>query len=108
MCASGGGSRRIIVRDTKNRNCRPTSLLINCADVHPAIDGPAVSARRKSREAAPAPETRSPALFNRFLPDAPPGAMPLDRRTTTVFIVSIVLLVVFQYFGKPESYRTGM
>ena len=34
--------------------------------------------------------------------------MPLDRRTTTVFIVSIVLLIVFQYFGKPETYRSGM
>jgi membrane protease YdiL (CAAX protease family) len=33
--------------------------------------------------------------------------MPLDRRTTTVFLVSIVLLVVFQYFGKPESYRAS-
>ena len=33
--------------------------------------------------------------------------MPLDRRTTTVFIVSIVLLVVFQYFGRPDSYRAS-
>ena len=31
--------------------------------------------------------------------------MALDRRTTTVFVLSIVLLVLFQYFGKPESYR---
>ena len=33
--------------------------------------------------------------------------MPLDRRTTTVFVLSIVLLVAFQYFGKPESYRAS-
>src|SRR5687768_9658056 len=101
MCASGGGSRRIIVSGTANRNCRLPSLLVNCANVLPAIPGPLMSARRKSREAAPAPETRSPALFDRFLPDAPAGAMSLDRRTTTVFIVAIVLLVVFQYFGRP-------
>jgi len=34
--------------------------------------------------------------------------MPLDRRTTTVFILSIVLLIVFQYFGKPEAYRATL
>jgi membrane protease YdiL (CAAX protease family) len=33
------------------------------------------------------------------------GAQPLDRRTTFVFICTTVLLIVFQYFGKPESYR---
>lgn len=31
--------------------------------------------------------------------------MSLDRHTTIVFIVSIVLLVIFQYFGRPESHR---
>lgn len=40
-----------------------------------------------------------------FLPDPPAGATPLDQRTTTIFVVSIILLIVFQYFGKPESYR---
>jgi hypothetical protein len=41
------------------------------------------------------------------LPDPPEGATPLDQRTTTVFVVAIILLIVFQYFGKPESYRGG-
>ena len=51
---------------------------------------------------------RSNTWMNRlraFLPEPPADAAPLDRRTSQVFIVSIVLLVVFQYFGKPESYR---
>jgi CAAX amino terminal protease family. len=39
-----------------------------------------------------------------WLPEPPTGAAALDRRTTLVFVVTIVLLVVFQYFGKPESY----
>lgn len=29
----------------------------------------------------------------------------MDQRTTFVFVLSIILLIVFQYFGKPESYR---
>jgi hypothetical protein len=51
---------------------------------------------------------RSNAWMNRlraFLPEPPADATPLDRRTSLVFIVSIVLLILFQYFGKPESYR---
>lgn len=47
-------------------------------------------------------------MFRRLgaaLPEPPAGAAPLDRRTTTVFFVAIVLLIAFQYFGKPESYR---
>lgn len=43
-----------------------------------------------------------------FLPEPPADAAPLDRRTSLVFVVSIVLLVVFQYFGKPESYRATL
>ena len=39
------------------------------------------------------------------LPEPPAGAAPLDQRTTTVFFVAIILLVVFQYFGKPETWR---
>ena len=45
------------------------------------------------------------ARLRRWLPDPAPGASPLDPRTTAVFIVTIILLVVFQYFGKPESFR---
>jgi CAAX protease family protein len=64
-----------------------------------------VSARRKAREDASAPGASAPGRFAAFFPEPPAGAASLDRRTTTVFIVSILLLVVFQYFGKPESYR---
>jgi membrane protease YdiL (CAAX protease family) len=46
--------------------------------------------------------------IRRWLPEPPPGATRLDRRTTTAFIVAILLLVVFQYFGKPESYRGAL
>jgi hypothetical protein len=35
----------------------------------------------------------------------PVDATPPDRRTTIVFISSILLLILFHYFGKPESYR---
>ena len=63
-----------------------------------------MSAQRRKRETA-APLSREAAWWNRWLPEPPLDAMPLDRRTTTVFLLSIVLLVVFQYFGKPESYR---
>ena len=70
-----------------------------------------MSARRKSR---PEPETSRPERggpwqrLQAWLPEPPAGAAPLDRRTTHVFVIAIVLLVVFQYFGKPESYRTLM
>lgn len=40
-----------------------------------------------------------------WLPAPPDGAQQLDRRTTFVFILATLLLVLFQYFGKPESYR---
>lgn len=46
--------------------------------------------------------------LRRFLPEPPAGATPLDQRTTLIFILAIVLLVVFQYFGKPESYRGAL
>jgi len=65
-----------------------------------------VNARRKKGNADSRRER--PSLADRlrvFLPEPPPGAVELDQRTTGVFVLSIVLLVVFQYFGKPESYR---
>jgi hypothetical protein len=43
--------------------------------------------------------------LRRWLPVPPADATPVERRTTTVFVVTIILLIVFQYFGKPESYR---
>jgi len=46
-----------------------------------------------------------PTRLRAWLPQPPPDATPVERRTTIVFLVTIVLLVVFQYFGKPESYR---
>ena len=65
-----------------------------------------MNARRKKGDADSRRESES--LTNRlraFLPEPPPGAVELDQRTTGVFLLSIVLLVVFQYFGKPETYR---
>ena len=65
---------------------------------------------RKQQE-GPAPRRHQPWLSGRpggFLPAPPPDATPLDRRTSLVFIVSIILLVVFQYFGKPEAYRGAL
>ena len=70
-----------------------------------------MSARKKKSGATVASDAPTPrddtvvARVRRWLPDAPAGAAPLDQRTGTVFIITIVLLVVFQYFGKPESYR---
>lgn len=59
-----------------------------------------VSQRKKSRAQKPvASRTFS------WLTPLPEGAVELDRRTTFVFILAILLLVAFQYFGKPESYR---
>jgi uncharacterized protein len=46
--------------------------------------------------------------LRRWLPEPPADATPVERRTTTVFVVTIILLVVFQYFGKPESYRGAL
>lgn len=43
-----------------------------------------------------------------WLPDPPSGASALDQRTTFVFLLATLLLVVFQYFGKPESYRRAI
>jgi hypothetical protein len=68
-----------------------------------------VSTRKKKSEAA---SLRSDSSWtNRlraFLPEPPAGAAHLDSRTTQVLLLSIVLLVVFHYFGKPESYRGGL
>lgn len=73
-----------------------------------------MSARKKRKGIVIAPDgpaARDETLLARVgrrLPDPPPGATPLDRRTTTIFIIAILLLVVFQYFGKPESYRGAL
>jgi membrane protease YdiL (CAAX protease family) len=62
-----------------------------------------VNARRKERQAA---ASRHPASrLGQWLPAPPEGAASLDQRTTFVLILATLLLVVFQYFGKPESYR---
>ena len=46
--------------------------------------------------------------LRRWLPEPPADATPVERRTTTVFVVTIILLIVFQYFGKPESSRGAL
>jgi len=67
------------------------------------------AARRKAAEKsrpAPKPDLNR-GLLSRLMPAhrAPPeGALPLDRRTTGVFILATLLLVAFQYFGRPEGY----
>jgi hypothetical protein len=61
-----------------------------------------VNARKK--RAIPIPAV-SRWRLNALLPAPPEGAATLDRRTTFVLILATLLLVVFQYFGKPESYR---
>lgn len=56
----------------------------------------------------PGGDTRATSLAGRlrqWLPEPPAGSAPIDQRTTLVLVASIVLLVTFQYFGKPESYR---
>jgi len=64
-----------------------------------------VNARKTRND--PAPRDGSlPTRLRAWLPEPPRDAAPLDQRTTIVFLITIVLLVVFQYFGKPESYRT--
>ncbi len=68
-----------------------------------------MSARKRKAGAEPLPGDASPvSRLARFLPAPPAGATPLEARTTWVFLLSIVLLVLFQYFGKPESYRGAM
>ena len=52
---------------------------------------------------APPPPPRS--RLEQWLAPPPEGATALDPHTTFVLIFTTVLLVVFQYFGKPESYR---
>ncbi len=42
-----------------------------------------------------------------MLPPRPDGAPALDRETVVVFVLATLLLIVFQYFGKPEFYRTS-
>ena len=67
-----------------------------------------MSSRKRGRSQ---PEPRDESLLTRlraWLPQAPPDATPVDQRTTVVFLVTIILLVVFQYFGKPESYRGAL
>jgi membrane protease YdiL (CAAX protease family) len=67
-----------------------------------------VTAQRK-KAASPTPRPlREDTMLTRvrsLLPDPPGDATPVDPRTTAVFVVTIILLVVFQYFGKPEAYR---
>jgi membrane protease YdiL (CAAX protease family) len=68
-----------------------------------------VSARRSTPGAGPSPER--PSLTRRlgaWLPDPPADATTPDHRTTFVLVLATLLLVVFQYFGKPESYRGGL
>jgi hypothetical protein len=64
-----------------------------------------VNARRKSKGAGPSSETSFGRRVTAFLPEPPAGAIALDQRTTLVFLLATLLLVVFQYFGKPESFR---
>lgn len=64
-----------------------------------------MSGRRKPRDASPPGGTALGKRLTAWLPEPPAGATSLDPRTTFVFILSTLLLVVFQYFGKPESYR---
>lgn len=48
------------------------------------------------------------ARIRAWLPTAPAEATPVDQRTVVVFVAAILLLVFFQYFGKPESFRGGV
>lgn len=67
-----------------------------------------MSARKRKREPAARNESSLIARLRTLLPEPPTAAAPLDRRTTLVFLLSILLLVAFQYFGKPESYRAAL
>ena len=60
---------------------------------------------RKTKNHAASRGGSLPTRIRAWLPEAPHDVAPLDQRTTIVFFITIVLLVVFQYFGKPESYR---
>jgi hypothetical protein len=64
-----------------------------------------MSARKQSRDQRQAGASASSRRWSDWLPDPPPGALSLDQRTSFVFILTTLLLVVFQYFGKPETYR---
>lgn len=59
-----------------------------------------MSAKKKPRSDAPATSR-----LREWLTPAPEGAATLDERTSFVLILTTLLLVIFQYFGKPESYR---
>lgn len=61
----------------------------------------------RSRRGTEQPPSRA-TWWSRFvatLPPAPADAPPVDSRTTFVFISATILLVVFQYFGRPDTYR---
>lgn len=79
---------------------------INWQHARPFPFGPIVTAPRGRR--ATESDARANSLVGRvrqWLPQPPDGSTPADHRTTLVLVVSILLLVTFQYFGKPESYR---
>jgi hypothetical protein len=61
--------------------------------------------KRKTRVDSRRDEPLWTSRLAHFLPEPPAGATPLDQRTALVFLLAIVLLVIFHYFGKPESYR---
>jgi hypothetical protein len=67
------------------------------------------ASRRASRKSGVplAPSTTRGALARWLaaLPRPPEGALPADRRTSAVLVVATLLLIVFQYFGKPEALR---
>lgn len=63
------------------------------------------ASKRKNSAARSRAESSLNARLRAFLPEPPAGASEIDQRTSAVFLLSILLLVVFQYFGKPESYR---
>ena len=62
---------------------------------------------KAAKKPAPAPPSDSTLAgrIRAWLPEPPPGATSLDQRTTIVFIVAILLLVIFQYFGRPDAHR---
>lgn len=63
--------------------------------------------RSRTTERPPIPSAPPP-LWTRWvssLPPAPSGTPGVDSRTTFVFVASTILLIVFQYFGRPDSYR---
>jgi membrane protease YdiL (CAAX protease family) len=64
------------------------------------------SRRRAALAAAATPRTWRDRIAATF-PAAPADAPPLDRRTVFVFVAATILLVVFQYFGRPDYYRVS-